>query len=120
MSTQRIYLIGAGRIARTHTEAIRTLPDPERVSLSVAEPNLQVLADFGARYPHARVFDNAQTMLAEPAQDSDIVIVAAPPFTHYELTCAALSTGRHVLCEKPLAMDRTQARQMLAMATFAQ
>ena len=96
--------------------AIHTLPDPERVSLSVADPNPQVLADFGTHYPQAHIFDNAQAMLAEPAQDTDIVIVATPPFTHYELTCTALSTGRHVLCEKPLAMDRAQARQMLAMA----
>lgn len=55
-------------------------------------------------------------MLAEPAQESDIVIVATPPFTHYALTCAALATGRHVLCEKPLALDRSQAREMLAAA----
>ncbi len=116
MPTQRIYLIGAGKIARSHAGAIHTLPDPERVSLSVADPNPQVLADFSTLYTQARLFDNAQAMLAEPAQDTDIVIVATPPFTHYALTCTALSTGRHVLCEKPLAMDRTQARQMLAMA----
>jgi predicted dehydrogenase len=116
MPTQRIYLIGAGKIAHSHADAIRTLPDPERVSLSVADPNPHALADFSSRYPHAHTFDNAQTMLAEPAQDTDIVIVATPPSTHFELTRAALSTGRHVLCEKPLAMDLTQARQMLAMA----
>jgi predicted dehydrogenase len=116
MSTQRIYLIGAGRIAHSHADAIQTLPDPERVSLSVTDPNPQALADFSAHYPQARVFENVQTMLAEPAQDTDIVVVATPPFVHYELTCTALATGRHVLCEKPLAMDRAQARQMLAMA----
>lgn len=116
MTTQRIYLIGAGRIARTHADAIHTLPDAELVSLSVTDTNPRVLADFSVHYPQARTFDNAQTMLAEPAQDNDIVIVAAPPFAHYELTCAALATGRHVLCEKPLAMDRAQARQMLATA----
>ena len=55
-------------------------------------------------------------MLAEAALDTDIVVVATPPVAHYELTCAALATGRHVLCEKPLAMNQTQARQMLKMA----
>jgi predicted dehydrogenase len=116
MSTQRIYLIGAGRIAHSHADAIQILPDSQRVSLSVTDPNPQALADFGTRYPQARIFANVQAMLAEPAQDNDIVIVATPPFVHYELTCTALATGRHVLCEKPLAMDREQARQMLAMA----
>lgn len=116
MQTQRIYLIGAGRIAYSHADAIQTLPDPERFSLAAADPNPQVLANFSKHYPHARVFDNAQAMLEEAAQDNDIVIVCTPPISHYELTCAALATGRHVLCEKPLAMDRAQAQQMLATA----
>jgi predicted dehydrogenase len=116
MQTQRIYLIGAGRIAYAHADAIQALPDPERVSLAVADPNPHVLAAFNKHYPQAHIFDNAQAMLAEAAQDNDIVIVGTPPFAHYELTCAALATGRHVLCEKPLAMDQTEARQMLALA----
>jgi len=116
MPKQRIYLIGAGKIARAHADAIRKLPDAEQVILSVADPNPHMLADFAIHYPYARAFDNAQAMLAEPAQETDIVIVATPPFTHCELTCAALSTGRHVLCEKPLAMNQAQARQMLATA----
>ncbi len=116
MQTQRVYLIGAGRIAYTHADAIRRLPGSEHVVLSATDLNPRVLADFGAHYPHARLFDTVEAMLAEEAQDTDIVIVATPPVAHYELSCTALATGRHVLCEKPLAMDRTQARQMLAMA----
>lgn len=116
MQTQRVYLIGAGRIAYTHADAIRTLPDSEHVVLSATDLNPRVLADFGTHYPQARIYENVHAMLAEEAQDTDIVIVATPPVSHYELTCTALTTGRNVLCEKPLAMDRTQARQMLAVA----
>ncbi len=116
METQRIYLIGAGVIARAHAAAIRRLPHQEQVMLAVADPNAQALAAFSEQYPHARLFQDAHVMLAEPAQENDIVIVATPPFTHCELTCTALATGRHVLCEKPLALDREQARQMLAVA----
>ena len=116
MQTQRVYLIGAGKIAHSHADALRLLPDPSQVILSVTDPNPQALARFRSHYPQARIFETVQAMLAEEAQDSDIVVVATPPFAHYELTCMALATGRHVLCEKPLAMDRTQARQMLALA----
>jgi predicted dehydrogenase len=116
MQTQRVYLIGAGKIAYSHANTLRLLPDPSRVSLSVTDSNPEALARFRTRYPQARIFETVQAMLAEEPQDSDIVVVATPPFTHYELTCAALATGRHVLCEKPLAMDRTQACQMLALA----
>jgi predicted dehydrogenase len=116
MAIQRIYLIGAGIIARQHAATIRRLPAPEQVVLSVADPNKQALAAFTEQYPQARSFEDAQMMLAESALENDIVIVATPPMTHYELACAALATGRHVLCEKPLALDRAQARQMLATA----
>jgi predicted dehydrogenase len=116
METQRIYLIGAGIIAHQHAATLRRLPRSVEIVLSVADPNKQALAAFAEQYPHARSFEDAQTMLAEPALENDIVIVATPPVTHYELACAALATGRHVLCEKPLALDRAQARQMLAVA----
>jgi predicted dehydrogenase len=116
MQRQRVYLIGAGKIAHLHAEALRLFPDPSQVSLAATDPNPQALARFSAHYPQARIFKDAATMLAEESQESDIVVVAAPPFAHYELTCAALATGRHVLCEKPLAMDRAQACQMLAIA----
>lgn len=103
-------------IARAHANAISILPEPEYVLLSVADPNPQALAAFTAQFPHARPFDDASMMLAEPAEPGDIVVVATPPSTHCELTCVALSTNRHVLCEKPLAMTRAQAMQMLETA----
>ena len=44
--------------------------------------------------------------------DLDAVAVATPPRAHHELTIAALRAGRHVLCEKPFAIDATQAAEM--------
>ncbi len=116
MSTQRIYLIGAGVIAHSHASAIRHLPATEQVTLAVADPNSQALSNFVKEYPLASAFADADTMLAEAAHDTDIVIVTTPPFAHEEWTCAALATGRHVLCEKPLALNQEQARHMLAVA----
>lgn len=117
MALQRIYLIGAGIIARSHANAAYTLPlNGQEVQLAVADPNAQALSEFTKQFSQALAFSDAHTMLAESAQESDIVIVATPPATHYQLTCDALVTGRHVLCEKPLAMNREEARRMLAMA----
>ncbi len=112
----RIYLIGAGTIARQHAAAIEQLPDPQGVILSVADPNPVALQEFLKNSPQARQFSDAREMLSEPAQYDDIVIVATPPFTHCDLSCAALESGRHVLCEKPLAMTSAEAHQMLAAA----
>ncbi|MCG3147133.1 MAG: Inositol 2-dehydrogenase/D-chiro-inositol 3-dehydrogenase [Verrucomicrobiae bacterium] len=112
--TTRIYLVGAGVIARFHAQAAQRLPG--ETQLIVADPNPAARADFAGRFPQARLFDNATTMLAEPAQSGDIVVLATPPFTRLALGTQALSSGRHVLCEKPLAMNAQEAEQLLALA----
>ncbi len=46
----------------------------------------------------------------------DLVSVTTPPHTHREMAAAALAAGRHVLCEKPTALDAAEAAEMLAAA----
>ena len=55
-------------------------------------------------------------MLSQPAREGDIVVVATPPDTHADLAVQALHSGRHVLCEKPLALTVAEARTMLEAA----
>ena len=117
MGAQRVYLIGAGMIARSHANAAYHLPlAGQELLLAVADPNRRALEEFAIQFPQARTFSDMYEMLEESAQDSDIVIIATPPATHHKLTIDALATGRHVLCEKPLAMNRDEARKMLAAA----
>ncbi len=115
----RIFIIGAGYIARQHAAAIALLPDPDTVELAVADPSAAVREGFLAEFPKACVVADAAELLDEPARPTDIVIVATPPFTHRDLAIRALGSGRHVLCEKPLAMGADEARAMLAAARAA-
>jgi len=46
----------------------------------------------------------------------DIVAIATPPATHLPILRAAMQAGAHVVCEKPLAMDRAEALEMIAVA----
>jgi len=48
--------------------------------------------------------------------DVDIVYIATPPFMHYQQAMLALNAGKHVICEKPLAMNPEEGREMLALA----
>ena len=64
---------------------------------------------------------NACTALAEALAlpDADAVTIATPPDTHATLTIEACAAGRHVICEKPFALDRHEATRMLDAATRA-
>src|SRR5213076_2556841 len=44
--------------------------------------------------------------------DVDLVSIVTPPATHMEITLAELERGKHVLCEKPMAMNAEEARKM--------
>lgn len=114
----RIYLIGAGVICRTHAETSAKLPEP--VELRVADPNPTALAEFLEKFPGVPSYASASDMLnAEPPADDDIVIVGTPPFAHLEPALLGLRSGRHVLCEKPLAMNIEEAELMLEAAREA-
>lgn len=49
-------------------------------------------------------------------EDVDLVCITTPPDTHYEMTLAAIENGKHVLCEKPMAMNEEEARAMTEKA----
>lgn len=55
-----------------------------------------------------------EQLVASP--DVDLVYIATPPFLHYDQAMAALRAGKHVICEKPLAMNMEQADEMVAEA----
>ncbi len=65
------------------------------------------------RFGVPAVYDAAELIARD---DVDIVHLATPPSTHYELGMAALNAGKHVLCEKPLATCMADADELLAAA----
>jgi predicted dehydrogenase len=61
-----------------------------------------------------RVYDSLEAMLADP--DIDIVHLATPNVLHYPYAKAALLAGKHVVCEKPLAMTAVQSGELVRLA----
>jgi predicted dehydrogenase len=111
---KRIYLVGTGFIGTYHAEAVDSLPEDAR--LSAADPNPAARESFAEEFPDADLYEDAERMLEEPARDSDILVVATPPFARRDLAVAGLESGRHVLCEKPFAMNRDEAADILDAA----
>jgi predicted dehydrogenase len=114
MPEMHVYLIGAGVIAQHHATAVAKLP--QAVALHAADPNPAALSAFAQKFPTARIFSDYTEMLSQPAHETDIVIVATPPFAHHDPAIDALNSRRHVLCEKPLALNRAQAFHMFETA----
>lgn len=117
MSIQRIYIIGTGHIAGSHARAALELG--EAIELHATDLDADRLAAFQAQFPEVVGHASAEAMLAEPPQPTDVVIVATPPRAHVDPALQALEAGRHVLCEKPLAMSADEAQRMLAAARRA-
>ena len=57
---------------------------------------------------------NAESLLAR--DDINLVYIATPPFLHHPQAIKALQAGKHVICEKPLAMNLRQADEMITLA----
>ena len=71
-------------------------------------------ATIAAKRYGATHFDTITQLLEQP--ELDIIYIASPPFVHHEQAMAALSKGKHVICEKPLAVTKAQADEMMALA----
>src|SRR5690242_18908441 len=103
-------LIGAGDIVRKRVaDALRESPASELVAISRARDALRAEAlDFGAR----RFYPRWQDLVADA--DVQAVYIATPVHLHAEQAIAAARAGKHVLCEKPMAMDAAQCDRMIA------
>lgn len=108
----RAAVIGASFAKQGYLPAMRTIPDVEIVAIASARLSSAqgVAAEFNI--PHA--YDNWQQMLDSHALD--LVGIATPTLYHAPMTLAAIARGAHVICEKPMAMNADEARQMLESA----
>lgn len=106
MKPLRVGIVGAGFGAVAHLPALRNHPGFEVVAI-VSPSRAQAVA---AAEGLANAFTSTQEMLTNCALD--VVVVASPPFAHREDVLAALAAHKHVLCEKPFALNVADARAM--------
>jgi predicted dehydrogenase len=111
MNTLRWGLIGCGDIARKRVApALRDGAACELVAVNRARADLAeaFAGEFGARRWHA----DWRELVAD--REVDAVYIATPVHLHAEQTIAAAEAGKHVLCEKPMAMDADECERMIA------
>jgi predicted dehydrogenase len=105
-------VIGAGFMGKVHTEGIRRLGNVEVVA--AAAVSREEAERFGQLMSIERVTDDYRELIADP--EIEAVHVCTPNALHAPVSIAAMQAGKHVLCEKPLAMSAAEARQMLDVA----
>lgn len=86
-------------------------------------PNTKLIAIAGSKREEAiatakrfgaEQLGTLEELVSHP--DIDLVYIATPPFLHYEQAMMALNAGKHVICEKPLAMNPEQGQEMIETA----
>ena len=106
----RIGVIGAGRIA------VRFVPEAKYVSGVIVNSVYHPCRDSAKAFGEKFELDLATDDLEQFFRNVDAVYIASPHETHYGYTKQALEQEKHVLCEKPLAFCREEAKELFALS----
>ena len=113
MEKVRMGFIGCGGIANgKHLPAQKRNPVAEMVAFCdvIEERAQKACKEYGA--PGAKVYTDYRELLKDKSIDA--VFVLTPNCSHCEIAVAALEAGKHVMCEKPMAMNYAEAKKVIA------
>ncbi|MGH9878752.1 MAG: Gfo/Idh/MocA family protein, partial [Nitrososphaerales archaeon] len=104
----KIGIIGAGRWARIHARAYSKMPDA--VIVGVAGKNMLEAQEFAKELKVDYYYENFTQLLQNP--EIDAVSVVVPPKYFPQVVIEAAYNGKHILCEKPLALTLAEASKI--------
>ena len=111
MSDVCAAVVGAGFIGPVHVEALLRMGVEVTGVLGVSDAESKATAE---RLGLSKAYRSFEEVLEDGA--AKVVHVATPNRLHYPMAKAALEAGKHVLCEKPLAMNSAESRELVALA----
>src|SRR4026209_2939176 len=102
-------IVGAGFVGPHHVDAVRRLGFVDVVAVAgSSEASAKAKAEaLGAR----KSYGSFEALLNDP--DVQVVHNATPNYLHYPVNAAAIAKGKHVISDKPLAMDKGEAKKLL-------
>ncbi len=110
MEPVRLGVIGCGVIGRTHVRI--AAESPLLIPVAVADVREPVAQEVAAQFGVAQAYGSASALLADRAVEA--VVVALPAAGRVDLAVQSLVAGKHLLVEKPVAMNAAEVRQMIA------
>lgn len=114
--TLRVGVIGCGKIARSHAEAVRDIPDAELVAFCDAD--LSRAQAFAEEFGASLATESLETFLAKG--NLDVALICTPHPLHEQQVIACAEAGVNVLCEKPIAVKLESADRMIEAADRAE
>ncbi len=105
-------IIGLGKIAHNFVKDFFLVQDA--TLRAVASRSLKKAKSFAADYNIQEAYGSYQALFDDPK--IDVIYIATPHNSHMDLSIQAMKAGKHVLCEKPLAINKSQVKKMLAVA----
>lgn len=111
-SSMKFGLVGFGAWGQMHAQSISSNSDANLAA--IVAPSKASRDHAQLLYPEAKIYPDHASMLAE--SDIEVVDIVTPSHTHLEICSAALSAGKHVLLEKPMALQVADCQTMVALA----
>jgi predicted dehydrogenase len=108
----RVAIVGCGKIADSHVAQIRRLPGCDIVGVCDREDLMA--RQLAQRFGIERHFDDVGVLLAEARPD--VVHIATPPQSHFEIARQCLEHGAHLYVEKPFTLNAADAEELIALA----
>lgn len=107
-------IVGAGKISHDFINAVSIRSREEHDFVAVAARSLERAQEFAQKFNVDRAYGSYQELAEDPSVDIVYVGVIAPQ--HFHVVTMMLESGKHVLCEKPLAVSLKQVEEMLSLA----
>ncbi len=108
----RVAIVGCGKIADQHVQAIRRIADCRIAAVCDREPLMA--SQLGERFGMSNCFSDLQEML--DAISPDVVHITTPPQSHFPLASQCLKSGAHVYVEKPFTITAEDADSLIHFA----
>jgi len=108
----RIAIVGCGKVADQHVQAIHRIPDCSIVALCDRE--LLMAKQLGERFGVSECFSDLTEMLR--ATTPNVVHITTPPQSHYSVAKECLEFGSHVYLEKPFTVTAAEAEALIQLA----
>ena len=114
----KIGILGCGNRSKAHIAALNDMPEIDVAALCDVVPHkMDQRARLIKKKPEPRKYTEMEKMLAQ--EDLDAIAIVLPNHLHKQATIAALQAGKHVFCEKPMALTVADCNEMIRASESA-